>query len=272
VEGTLEITTNILKKGCAVGCRVCPQELLARSYHPQERIYLSLRDFTAALRKVPLTYRIDFSGYAEPFLNRECSSMMLEAVGQGYAVCCYTTLVGATVEDVEVLASLPFSLPAAPLEIHLPDAAGVMPTKITARYLEVLTALFQKKLPFVTYMTMDPKGRVHPELQSLLKQLDPFRPISRGGSVEGLTPREPLRGPLRCRPMPKLNHNVLLPNGDVQLCCMDYGLQHTLGNLLSGSHEELFTSAGFRAVHQAMKDGGDELLCRRCEMAEIDAP
>ena len=29
-----------------------------------------------------------------------------------------------------------------------------------------------------------------------------------------------------------LNYNVLIPNGDVQLCCMDYGLDAKIGNLL----------------------------------------
>ena len=34
-----------------------------------------------------------------------------------------------------------------------------------------------------------------------------------------------------CGCVEKLYHNVLLPNGDVSLCCMDYNLDEILGNL-----------------------------------------
>ena len=36
-----------------------------------------------------------------------------------------------------------------------------------------------------------------------------------------------------------LYHNVLLPNGDVSLCCMDYGLEHIIGNLYEQSYEDI---------------------------------
>jgi hypothetical protein len=31
----------------------------------------------------------------------------------------------------------------------------------------------------------------------------------------------------------------MLPNGDVSLCCMDYGLENILGNLFTQSYEEI---------------------------------
>ena len=39
-----------------------------------------------------------------------------------------------------------------------------------------------------------------------------------------------------------LQQNVLLPNGDVLLCCMDWGMKHVLGNLLTGDYSNLFAS------------------------------
>ena len=33
-----------------------------------------------------------------------------------------------------------------------------------------------------------------------------------------------------------LKHNVLIPNGDVHLCCMDYGLESNGGNLLENDY------------------------------------
>ena len=36
-----------------------------------------------------------------------------------------------------------------------------------------------------------------------------------------------------------LYHNVVLPNGDVSLCCMDYGLKHILGNLYTQEYNDI---------------------------------
>jgi hypothetical protein len=68
--------------------------------------------------------------------------------------------------------------------------------------------------------------------------------LSRAGNIEGKmdvpTPTK-LKGPIRCRSCNDLlNHNVLLPNGDVLLYCMDYGMKHILGNLLSVDYASLF--------------------------------
>jgi hypothetical protein len=280
-EGTFEITTTVLKKGCAVGCTVCPQVPLVESYKPEENItHLSFEDFVTVLNKVPKTYRIDFAGYAEPFLNKDCSKMMQYAVDAGYHICCYTTLVGATLEDVEILSKLPFSKQrACPLHIHVPDRNGVMPIKITKKYREVLKNLLDRKLPFVSCMTMDSSGEPHPDILDLVGNLKGWEPISRANNIDLESQEDPewkkdvyrTQGRIICKAMPKLNHNILMPNGDVQLCCMDYGLKHTLGNLLNQDHSSLFSGNEFQKIaYSMMIDQGeavDEILCRNCELA-----
>ena len=42
-----------------------------------------------------------------------------------------------------------------------------------------------------------------------------------------------------CGCLEKLYHNVVLPNGDVSLCCMDYGLKHIIGNIFEQSYDEV---------------------------------
>jgi len=279
-EGTFEITTTVLKKGCAVGCTVCPQTPLVESYMPGiNDTHLSFEDFVTVLNKVPKTYRIDFAGYAEPFLNKDCSKMMQYAVSAGYKICCYTTLVGASLEDVEILASLPFSKSyACPLHIHVPDKHGVMPIKVTKKYRKVLKTLLDKKLPFVSCMTMDSKGEPHPDILDIVGNLKSWEPISRASNIDLEDQEEDswkkenkrIGGRITCKPMPKLNHSILMPNGDVQLCCMDYGLKHTLGNLLEQDHNSLFKSKEFKKVVSGMMVDStidNDILCRNCELA-----
>tara|TARA_Y100000004_G_C8744929_1_gene339909 strand:- start:217 stop:609 length:393 start_codon:yes stop_codon:yes gene_type:complete len=46
-------------------------------------------------------------------------------------------------------------------------------------------------------------------------------------------------GPKTCGCIEELYHNVMLPNGDVSLCCMDYGLKHILGNMFTQEYEDV---------------------------------
>ena len=50
----------------------------------------------------------------------------------------------------------------------------------------------------------------------------------------------------------KLNHSVLLPNGDVVLCCMDYSIKHKVGNLLEQEYCEIFSSKEMQEIHNMM--------------------
>jgi hypothetical protein len=49
---------------------------------------------------------------------------------------------------------------------------------------------------------------------------------------------------------------ILLPNGNVQLCCMDFGLQHTMGNLLERDYNSI--KADFLKHSKSME------LCHYC--------
>ena len=96
-------------------------------------------------------------------------------------------------------------------------------------------------------MTMDSSGLVHPDLQAMVGKLPGWKGHTRADSLQieqigaqeiSMTPRNLF--PLTCRSTPFYDRNVLLPNGDVVLCCMDYNLTHILGNLLTQTYEEIF--------------------------------
>ena len=65
-----------------------------------------------------------------------------------------------------------------------------------------------------------------------------------------------------------LDFNVLLPNGNVTLCCMDYGLKHILGNLVTDSYESLFTGEEYKRIQAGLLDGDLDILCRTCKEAK----
>jgi radical SAM protein with 4Fe4S-binding SPASM domain len=75
-------------------------------------------------------------------------------------------------------------------------------------------------------------------------------------------------GKLQCD---RIYQNVLLPNGDVVLCCMDWSAEHVLGNLKRDRFEDLYRSETFRRVMRGLKDPDIDLLCRTCYMAQSGA-
>lgn len=268
---SLEITTMI---GCPLRCTFCPQDKLAANYPAGDVRALTLESFRTILSKVPPYVRIDFSGMSEPWANRATTDMLAYALGRGFNVAIYTTLQG--MRDPERVVNLihGYAHKVEAVVVHLPDARGNMPGfKAGERYDQALAA-FSTLVPVLgerfQSMTMDEDNRT----QGLGPTTMLWSALSRAGNLD----REQLHGqaiedeplhttPLTCSFTPFYDQNVLLPNGDVMLCCMDYSVKHRLGNLLEQDYSELFSGPAMgRLIAENMKYGGDS-ICRKCSRA-----
>lgn len=266
----LEITTKI---GCIPNmCNYCPQVLLMQKYkHITSDRYMSLDTFKTCVNKVPKHIEISFSGYAECFLNPDCSMMILHAYNQGYKVNLYSTLMGMTIQDVEDIKDIKFNH----ISIHLPDRDHIMKVEVDEHYLRVAQR-FNGKFPRNHAHVY---GNPHPELQKIFNDIrimhyDSNDLHSRANTlnITEIKQKEKLKGKIRCGARYRegtdiIDINVLLPNGDVQLCCMAYNLQHKLGNLLTDSYEDLFNSEGYKEVIRGLDDENSNILCRTCKEA-----
>jgi hypothetical protein len=62
-----------------------------------------------------------------------------------------------------------------------------------------------------------------------------------------------------CSFTPFYDQNVLLPNGDVVICCMNYSVKRKIGSLIEG----LFSSRGMAELHSETKRGySDKTICK----------
>ena len=52
----------------------------------------------------------------------------------------------------------------------------------------------------------------------------------------------------------------MLPDGGVQLCCQDYGLEEPIGNLLHMPYPSLFETKRFKEIM-----AGKASICQRCD-------
>lgn len=255
----IEISTVI---GCKMGCDYCPQKLHVKEYLKRSReTVMSLETFGDCLYQIPTHVEILFAGMAEPWLNPDCTEMVLLAHKLGHRIGVYTTCEGMTLQDVDKIRNIDFLH----FCLHLPDADGIMKFNVTPEYLEVLKACL--RIPKRNFMCI---GKVHPLVEAITGPVtdSSHTLISRAGNLKTLAITRKT-GKLECSATgPTINHNVLLPNGDVLLCCMMYDSSHILGNLLKDSYESLFTSDEYKRVMKGLQDESIDIKCRYCEIAK----
>ncbi len=262
----LEITSRI---GCVNMCQFCPQELLIGRYSklPKEtrKIILDFETYKKSLRTVPKDVRIDFSGMAEPWLNKNCTEMVLYAYSHGFKrITIFTTTVGMTVADVQKIKHIPFEF----FCLHLADKEGYSKIKVTNQYLKVLKEIKNANISNLNFMAL---GKLHPKLKPLFNGLLESPPlVSRAGNLPSF-PKINKTGPITCCRPERLQHNVLLPNGDVLFCGDDYGMTQILGNLLRESYEDIFKNKPFENILRLLKsEKNGDIICRHCEHAVYD--
>jgi len=285
MSANIEITTVI---GCPVMCSFCPQKSLIKNFKLQNEFnqsskILTFENFKLAVDKLPVWVDVHFSGMSEPYASKECSKMISYCIEKGHKICVYSTLVGANKEDLDLLNTIKFDSKYK-LVVHLPDDEDNFKAKVNEQYIENLKYFLnldniQKNIMsgYVDFMSMSRRGFTHPSIQELIpNKLTSFIAISRAGNLsndkelfDGQEISRRKNGSIFCSAAPFLNHNVLLPNGDVVLCCMDYSIQHKIGNLLTDTYEELFESKNLKHIVSLMENDieDQELLCRKCELA-----
>lgn len=232
---TLEITTKI---GCKNRCVYCPQDKLLSSYSGDT--YMGFQDFIRILDNVPKDVRIDFSGFCEPFLNVKSPHMMEYALKNGYHLVLYTTLVGFQPEYIRLLKDCIFD------EIVFHHFEGVeFDEKQFNTYSELIRTTIQSR-GFRTVI-LEPQWR-----------------WSRAGNVWDMKEK---KGKFQCLYAGKdFDHNGVLPNGDVYICCQDYGLEHKIGNLFETKYDDLN-----RKVLRDLSDQEDsKIICRKCELIKLN--
>jgi hypothetical protein len=253
---------------------------------PNNKISMTLETFKKCLSSVPTYVDIHFTGYVEAFLNAKTPEMILHAHEKGHRISINTTLMGMTEKKFDKISHIPFKN----FRVHLPS--GTFKEKIGWHsksivedgYTKTLNPKWIKMLDYViekgnTIMKTKPSYHSHGLVHGQLKELGysdrlriqetaqiQTRVQNVGDSMQERDPKTKLPPHLsprgRCI---RVYHNVLVPSGQVQLCCQDYGLEMTIGNLLDNTLEEIQNSPKFKEI---LKDGHD--ICDYCDNAVLD--
>lgn len=262
----LEITTRI---GCCINCKYCPQSTLFKAYSSSIK-EMSLETLKNCVDKTPKDCIIVFSGFAEPFLHPFCVDMIQYVSQTGRKISLYTTLVNVTIEKLMSIANIEFH----EVVWHTPDKEGYATIPLSSEYFTVLKKILSMTNkfgePFITRANC--QGTPNAKIVELSKgRVRIFTDLyDRAGNLEVKSIKNKhLVGELFCSQAVKLNHNILLPDGTVVLCCMDYGLTHILGNLLLDSYEDVINSNEMKCVKQELiTNKNSSFICRTCHSAK----
>lgn len=268
---TIEVTTVI---GCKINCRYCPQKLLLKHYfrdNPQRDSIMTLDTFMMCLNHLPEKCNIQFCGMSEPFLNPLCVDMICKTCESGRSIELYTTLVGLTQKGLEKILELPIDF----VNIHVADVNGYADIPVTEEHFELVNKVINHKRQDGSYFVnlCNAQGEPHPRIKKMCEgKFDISTSLhDRAGNLqsENLLHKQNESGILSCTLCGQdLNHNVLLPDGTLLLCCMDYGMKHVLGNLRKETYEEIMTGEHINRIKEGLL--GDEkidILCRMCSNA-----
>lgn len=255
----LDITVNA---GCKVNCNYCPHtktipHLKGSHYN------MTFETFKDCLKTVPNVVQICFAGFSEPFLNDDCLDMILYAEKCGYPIIVYTTTVGLDTEKLKQIEHIKF----VSFEVHMPTKSGGERIFINNTYKSILKQIYETinetHFTFICNNNQDELLDLIPFVSSEFIHIEMAH--SRAGNNEYFSSIPIKKGKLLCDR--GLVSNVLLPNGDISICCQDFGAKHIIGNLLQQSYQDIFYSKAFIDFQNKMQIKDSYILCRKCEYA-----
>jgi len=235
-------------------CSYCPQNLLMSRYKKISNTkYMSTYDFIGLMDTLPSYIDIHFTGMCEPFLNHDCTYMVKEAAEYGHSVGISTTWMGLRKSDIAELENMQFKF----FTVHLPSTGdkffsttalrNLKKSKIDAKY------HYHKEL--------------HPNIIKALKGIDVVKALTHSRANNVGHSKVYNKSKLTCTK--NFKQNVLLPNGDLALCCMDYGLEYIVGNLFKKNNSllQIWDSTKYLETVERARNN----LCRYCEMYAVEA-
>lgn len=273
----LEVSTIM---GCTVNCKFCPQDVMLKKYYEHDKKrqrVMTVENFKVILEHTPQECIIDFSGMTEPFNNPDCLEMIKMACDAGRKVYLFTTLAGVDEKTVDELLKLPIYY----MTLHVADKCGYAYIPTTETYYrnveKVINAKKQDGSQFVDFINAqtDPDERV---AETVKGQYEVMRSVqNRAGNVkiEGPQRRERIIQPGEkikcCFCGDDLSNSVVLPDGTLLICNMDYGIQHVLGNLYEEDYDTIRSKGELQRILKTLdcEEEMDNLLCRSCLLARV---
>ncbi|OSS42373.1 hypothetical protein DESAMIL20_1926 [Desulfurella amilsii] len=263
---SIEFTMQV---GCGVGCSFCPQSIFVKNYKSDIKRF-TLENFKKALNNIEGSSikEIKFSGFSEPLENSQIYEFIIEAYKKNFHVELITTLKNFSKEGFEKIKDLPIKCH---ISIQPPNANNRKGLSDSEAWGNIEQLLFLKpKCNLIfgcldTNLTIENKNNIKKLADKLNITVKYEKYTTRAGYM-GSNHLASTHKKLLCK------HNmgpVALPNGDLALCCMDFGLKHTIGNIFEQRYIDILNGDKLLNILKIMlgqKEG--DILCQTCEYAK----
>jgi hypothetical protein len=221
---------------------------------------------------VPVRRNLTFMGMGEGFLCPDFARMIRWAFERGHKGSISTTLRGATKDDIDALADLPFT----DTILHVPGDDDWMKLTPTPEWLELFRYAIERwkwcGKPPIPGKPCSPDFVLsvfhhapHPAVAKVWDAAGIPRVCFGLHDRSGLVPWLP-HGDRGC-PVPlcgKMFCGGLMPNGDIVRCCSDYAQENVWGNLFTMTYAACFRSPAYRAYMRSLSDPAAHPRCRHC--------
>jgi radical SAM protein with 4Fe4S-binding SPASM domain len=215
---------------------------------------------------------IVFAGMSEPTLNPAFMDMLKYAVSTGRRVDLYSTLEGIGEERIDELLDVPVAF----MVLHVADKYGYAKIRTDESYYRKIEKVINhKKADGSSYVnTCSAQAEPDERISRICagKYIVNHALEDRAGNLSGddlIKATGDRSGKFTCSHVGwEMQHNVLLPDGRCVVCCMDFGLKHVLGNLITQSYDNINNSDEKKKLQRAMDgDSTLDVLCRKCPCA-----
>ncbi|MHB1657602.1 MAG: radical SAM/SPASM domain-containing protein [Burkholderiales bacterium] len=263
---TVEFT---LQAGCPVGCNFCPQPLFLKKYSSYEK-KITINNFKLALlnlKNSPVRI-IQFSGYSEPLYHENFSDFINLSVEAGFEIEVFTTLKGFNKERLKNVKDLPVKWQISIQPLGIQNRKGLKDDEAWNN-IKHLLELNLKYKPIFRCVNLNLSISQKTQLIEKGKRIGIKNIIfteleTRAGNI--------VKNHVNTHGRKLLCKNnmipVILPNGDVSLCCMDFGLRHIIGNIFKKPLKDILSADSLQKIIGIMylKEKGS-ILCHTCEFA-----
>jgi len=274
-----------VKMGCARFCDYCPQHLYINSYKkklPQEKKTLDIETINEISKNIPKETIIAWTGFTEPLDCDDFPEIVKHFHSRGLKQSVSTTLCGREKAIIFFKKNLDLFTE---ITLHLPDAHGYMKGKFDEKYQKLLADVFEeiKNEDIQTYTIFLIGDDFHLNIKNIVEKykkiLDKEKFLkakyinTRNSNIDtnkfNLQQTKKIdayksKNKYYCS-YRRLNRGVLLPSGDVALCCNDYGLDYLRGSLKKNNLNDLYNSIENNEKDAKSFSDGTFSPCNKCE-------
>jgi radical SAM protein with 4Fe4S-binding SPASM domain len=241
----IDITSII---GCSNMCYYCPQKILLKNYNSHIKI-LTLNNLKIFLKNINKNNTIiNFSGFSENLNNNYISDILLYCYNQGFTLNYFYTTLNSINDLNKIIDKLKNNVEFNYVIFHEYDGLSFNKELFNKRI-----DLFKNNIKSKNY---------------IISKIN--KPLSRAGNNENISTIYK-SDKIKCN-FYNLNHifncNVLLPNGDLYLCCNDFGLKHKIGNLFHNHYESDEFYKKRKEIQELLLIKDSNVICRLCEFSE----